>query len=46
MDWYSRSMRKKVQDIEKAVFKVESRKTRPADDEEIAVEMESPGKLS
>ncbi len=39
MDWYSRSMRKKVQDIEKAVFRVESRKTRPADDEEIAAEM-------
>ena len=36
MDWYSRSMRKKIQDIEKAVQKVESREGRPADESEVA----------
>lgn len=39
MDWYSRSIRKKVQEIEKAIFAVESRTARPAGDEEIAAEM-------
>ncbi len=39
MDWYSRSMRKKIRDIEKAVFAVESRKGQLADDEEIANEL-------
>jgi RNA polymerase sigma factor for flagellar operon FliA len=36
MDWYSRSMRKKVQDIEKAITHVEARESRPAEDKEIA----------
>jgi len=39
MDWYSRSMRKKIHDIEKAVFAFESRETRPANDEDIAAEL-------
>lgn len=39
MDWYSRSIRKKVQDIEKAIFEVESREARPAIDEDIAAEL-------
>ena len=42
MDWYSRSMRKKIQEIEKAVILVESREGRPAEDSEIAREMEVP----
>jgi len=32
MDWYSRSMRKKIQEIEKALLAVESRKGGPAED--------------
>lgn len=36
MDWYSRSMRKKIQDIEKAVKEVEARKGGPAEEQEIA----------
>lgn len=39
MDWYSRSMRKKIRDIEKAVFTVESNKGGLADDNEIAEEL-------
>lgn len=39
MDWYSRSMRKKIQGIEKAVQAVEAREGRPAADMEIAEEM-------
>ncbi|MFA6011567.1 MAG: FliA/WhiG family RNA polymerase sigma factor [Desulfobacteraceae bacterium] len=42
MDWYSRSMRKKIQSIEKAVQMVESRESRPASDMEIAEEMGQP----
>ena len=36
MDWYTRSMRKKIQDIEQAIKSVETRENRPADDDEIA----------
>ena len=36
MDWYSRSMRKKMQDIESAVMAVESREGRPAQETEVA----------
>ncbi len=36
MDWYSRSMRKKIQDIEGAVRAVEAEKGGPAEDLEIA----------
>lgn len=39
MDWYSRSMRKKVQDIERAVREVEARKGSPALDTEVAREL-------
>ncbi|MFZ5570327.1 MAG: FliA/WhiG family RNA polymerase sigma factor [Thermodesulfobacteriota bacterium] len=39
MDWYSRSMRKKIRDIEKAIATVESRAGRGADDQEIADEL-------
>ncbi len=39
MDWYSRSMRKKIRDIEKAVFTIESRQGRTAEDGEIAKEL-------
>ncbi|MBI9076808.1 MAG: FliA/WhiG family RNA polymerase sigma factor [Desulfatibacillum sp.] len=39
MDWVPRSVRKKVQEIEKAVVKVEKRENRPADAEEIALEL-------
>lgn len=42
MDWYSRSMRKKIQGIEKAVQVVEAREGRPASDMEIAEEMGQP----
>lgn len=42
MDWYSRSMRKKIQGIEKAVHTVEAREGRPASDMEIAEEMDQP----
>ena len=36
MDWYSRSMRKKVQEIEAAVRDVEAKKERPSLDSEVA----------
>lgn len=36
MDWYSRSMRKKIQEIEKAITEVELREGRPAYEEEVA----------
>jgi len=36
MDWYSRSMRKKIQEIEKALVIVEAREGRPAEDGEVA----------
>ncbi len=39
MDWYSRSMRKKIRDIEKAVFAVESRQGEIAEDDEVAKEL-------
>ncbi|RJQ59051.1 MAG: FliA/WhiG family RNA polymerase sigma factor [Desulfobacteraceae bacterium] len=39
MDWYSRSMRKKIQQIEKALSAVESREGRPAEDWEVAKEI-------
>ncbi len=39
MDWYSRSMRKKIREIEKAVATVEAREGRPAEDREIAGEL-------
>jgi len=42
MDWYSRSMRKKIQQIEKALMSVESREGRPAQDWEIAEEIGIP----
>jgi RNA polymerase sigma factor FliA len=39
MDWYSRSMRKKIREIEKAVAAVEEREERNAADWEVAEEM-------
>lgn len=39
MDWYSRSMRKKMKDIDDAVASVESREGRPAKENEVAVEL-------
>jgi len=39
MDWYSRSMRKRIREIEKAVAAVEGRKERNAQDWEVAHEM-------
>lgn len=42
MDWYSRSMRKKMQQIERALMSVESREGRPAEDWEIAEEIGIP----
>ncbi len=42
MDWYSRSMRKKMQLIERALMQVESREGRPAEDWEIADEIGIP----
>lgn len=36
MDWYSRSMRKKIQEIEKAIIEVEAREGRPAHEDEVA----------
>jgi len=39
LDWYSRSMRKKIRDIEKAVTSVETREGRFAEDWEIAKEL-------
>ena len=42
MDWYSRSMRKKIQAVEQAVMRVESRHGRTAEDWEIAEELELP----
>ena len=40
MDWYSRSMRKKIQSIEKAVHHVESREGRPSSDLDVAEELD------
>ena len=40
MDWVPRSTRKKIHDMEKAVTAVEGRLKRPADDSEIAEEMD------
>ncbi|MFH0730492.1 MAG: FliA/WhiG family RNA polymerase sigma factor [Pseudomonadota bacterium] len=42
MDWYSRSMRKKVQEIERAVRAIEMRKEQPAMDSEVADELGIP----
>ena len=42
MDWYSRSMRKKMQLIERALIRVEARQGRPAEDWEIADEIGIP----
>ncbi|MCF8067772.1 MAG: FliA/WhiG family RNA polymerase sigma factor [Desulfobacterales bacterium] len=39
LDWYSRPMRKKIQDIEKAVTAVEARVGRPAEDTEVAEQL-------
>lgn len=39
MDWYSRSMRKKIQNIEKAVRVVETRHKRSSDENEVAEEL-------
>ncbi len=39
MDWYSRSMRKKIRDIEKAVAAVESREGRLSENWEVAEEL-------
>jgi RNA polymerase sigma factor for flagellar operon FliA len=39
MDWYSRSMRKKMQDIDAAVLAVEGREGRPAHENEVAAEL-------
>jgi RNA polymerase sigma factor for flagellar operon FliA len=39
MDWYSRSMRKKIQEIERALVTIECREGRPAEDREIADEI-------
>jgi RNA polymerase sigma factor for flagellar operon FliA len=41
-DWYTRSMRKKVQELESAVRAVELRNERPAEDEEVAEELGIP----
>ena len=40
LDWIPRSVRKKIHDMEKSILKVEKRLGRPAEDEEIAFEME------
>jgi RNA polymerase sigma factor for flagellar operon FliA len=40
MDWVPRSTRKKIHDMEKAITAVEGRVKRPADDSEIAEEMD------
>lgn len=40
MDWVPRSTRKKIHDMEKAITAVEGRLKRPADDSEIAEEMD------
>ena len=42
MDWYSRSMRKKIQDVEAAVQRIENREERPATDFEVAEELGLP----
>lgn len=39
MDWYSRSMRKKVQNIEKAVRKIEAEHKRTSNENEVAKEL-------
>ena len=40
MDWYSRSMRKRIQEVEEAFRTVETRKGSPANDWEVAAELE------
>lgn len=40
MDWYSRSLRKKAQDVEKAVAYVEREQGRPAEEREVAEVMD------
>ncbi|MCP3921808.1 MAG: FliA/WhiG family RNA polymerase sigma factor [Desulfobacterales bacterium] len=40
MDWYSRSMRKWITDIEKAMVRVENEKGSPATEEEVAEELD------
>ncbi len=42
MDWYSRSMRKKIQDVEAAVKRIEAREERPSTDIEVAEELGVP----
>jgi RNA polymerase sigma factor for flagellar operon FliA len=42
MDWYSRSMRKKIQEVESAIRTVEARKGAQADDWEVAGELGIP----
>jgi len=42
MDWYSRSMRKRIQDVEAAVRAIETRKGAPAEEEEVAAELNLP----
>ncbi|MDM8538697.1 sigma-70 family RNA polymerase sigma factor, partial [Desulfobacterales bacterium HSG17] len=39
MDWYSRTMRKKVQEIQAAILRIERRNEQPAQEREIAKEM-------
>ncbi|MDY6823752.1 MAG: FliA/WhiG family RNA polymerase sigma factor [Thermodesulfobacteriota bacterium] len=39
MDWYSRSLRKKLRDVESAIVRVEAREKRPAEDWEVAEEL-------
>jgi RNA polymerase sigma factor for flagellar operon FliA len=40
MDWYSRSMRKRIQEVEAAIRKIETRKGAPSEDEEVAAELD------
>jgi RNA polymerase sigma factor for flagellar operon FliA len=42
MDWYSRSMRKRIQDVEAAIRNIETRKGAPAEDHEVAAELNLP----
>ena len=42
MDWYSRSMRKKIQDVDRAVASVEARTQQPATEDEVAGELGLP----
>jgi RNA polymerase sigma factor for flagellar operon FliA len=39
MDWYSRSMRKRIQEVESAIRSIETRKGSSAEDEEVAEEL-------